>query len=57
MNVEPGYGYLRTSISTFVFDEIVSFSCEIVACQELFSVALRATSELSATKTTTETRK
>ena len=47
MNIEPRYGYLRMLIATLVFDEIVSFSCDIVECQE----------QLSASKTTTETRK
>ena len=56
-NKEPRYGYLRKSISSLVLDQIVSFSCEIVAHQELFWVAFSATSELSATKTTMETRK
>ena len=57
MNIEPRYGDLRKSISSLVLDQIVSFSCEIVAFEELFWMALSATSELSATKTTTETRK
>ena len=56
-NKEPRYGYLRKSISSLVLDQIVSFSCEIVAHQELFWVAFSATSKLSATKTTMETRK
>ena len=43
--------YLRTSISSRVFNQIVGFSGEIVVLHG------NATSELSATITTTETRK
>ena len=42
MNIEPRYGDLRKSISSLVLHQIVSFSCEIVACQELFRVSLSA---------------
>ena len=52
----PLYAYLRTSISTRDFHQIVSFSVEIFACQELFCV-VTLPAELSATTMTTETRK
>ena len=52
----PLYAYLRTSISTCDFHQIVSFSVEIFACQELFCV-VTLPAELSATTMTTETRK
>ena len=51
----PLYAYLRTSISTRDFHQIVSFSVEIFACQELFCV-VTLPAELSATTMTTETR-
>ena len=50
------YAYLRTSISTRDFHQIVSFSVEIFACQELVCV-VTLPAELSATTMTTETRK
>ena len=52
----PLYAYLRTSISTRDFHQIVSFSVEIFACQELFCV-VTLPAEISATTMTTETRK
>ena len=52
----PLYGYLRTSISTRDFYQIVSFSGEIVASQEFFYV-VTLLAERSATTMTTETRK
>ena len=52
----PLYAYLRTSISTRDFHQIVSFSVEIFACQELFCV-VTLPAELIATTMTTETRK
>ena len=52
----PQYGYPRTTISTRDFHQIVSFSGEIVAFQELFYV-VTLLAELSATTMTTETRK